>query len=183
VRDRLRRRCSRSIGRWVEVYQLGLVQNWLGDLEASAKSHIQAAERGDLDAQFELYIYYAQGLGVAVDPAASQKWLERAAEGNHPRALYNVGAAYASGQRGEPDMKKAATYYERAAEHGNARAAATLGVMILSGDIEGTQERAIEWLDQADEGGYASWEMLDAAGLDDPRESEDGDDDEESDGA
>ncbi len=42
--------------------------------------------------------------------------------------------------------------------------------MILAGEIEGTKEQAIEWLDRADEGGYSTWEMLDAVGVDDPRE-------------
>ncbi|NOU34149.1 MAG: sel1 repeat family protein [Polyangiaceae bacterium] len=156
-----------------ELYQRGLVQNWLSDLEASAATHRAAAERGNLDAQFELYIYYAQGLGVEADPEKSQAWLHRAAEGDHPRALYNIAAAYASGSEGEKDLKKAASYYERAAAHGNGRAAATLGVMILTEEIEGTREQAIRWLDMADEYGYATWEMLDAVDLDDPREPAD----------
>jgi TPR repeat protein len=162
-----------------ELYQLGLVQNWLGEMEASAKSHLLAAERGNLDAQFELFIYYVQGVGVEADEAKSEAWLDRAAAGNHPRALYNVGAAYASGKRGEPDLKKAAEYYKRAAEHGNARAASTLGVMILTGEMDGTKQEAIDWLNRADEGGYATWEALDYAGVDDPRE-ESGDDEEEA---
>ncbi len=153
-----------------ELYQCGLVQNWLGELEVSAKTHHQAADAGDLDAAFELYVLYAQGLGVNVDLDASESWLQRAADGNHPRALYNLGAAWASGRQGTVDMAKAADFYRRAADRGNARAAATLGVMILSGEIEGTQEQAIEWLDRADEDGYPTWEMLDAVGIDDPRE-------------
>ncbi len=153
-----------------ELYQRGLVQNWLSDLEASAATHLLAAERGSLDAQFELYIYYAQGLGVEADAEKSQAWLQRAAEGNHPRALYNIAAAYASGSSGEQDLEKAAAYYERAAALGNGRAAATLGVMILTEEIKGTREQAVRWLDTADEYGYATWEMLDAADLDDPRE-------------
>ncbi len=84
--------------------------------------------------------------------------------------LYNIGAAYASGKKGEPDMKTAAEYYERAAKHGNARAAATLGIMILTGEIDGTKEQSIAWLNEADEGGYATWEALDYAGVEDPRE-------------
>ncbi|MCB9649442.1 MAG: sel1 repeat family protein [Deltaproteobacteria bacterium] len=152
-----------------EVYQAGLVQNWLGELAASAKTHHRAAEAGSMDAAFELHILYAQGLGVERDVGTSEAWLQRAAEGHHPRALYNLGAAWASGRAGAVDMEKAADYYRRAAEYGNARAAATLGVMILTGELAGTEEEACSWLDQADEGGSPSWEMLDAVGLDDPR--------------
>lgn len=166
-----------------ELYRLGLVHNWLGEMEASAKAHIAAAERGDADAQFELYIYFLQGVGVPADAGKAKSWLERAAAANHPRALFNIGARYASGEEGEPDKQKAAEWYERAAKHGSARAAATLGVMILTREIDGTREQCVAWLDQADDGGYPSWQALDFAGVDDPREEagEPGDEDEASD--
>lgn len=59
-----------------ELYRLGLVHNWLGEMEASAKAHIAAAERGDADAQFELYIYFLQGVGVPADAGKAKSWLE-----------------------------------------------------------------------------------------------------------
>lgn len=152
-----------------ELYQTALVHHWLGELEASAALHHTAADRGNADAMFELYIVYAQGLGVAADANASQTWLERAAAADHPRALYNLGAAFASGANGTIDLPQAAGYYRRAAERGNGRAAATLAVMILGQEIDGTTEDACEWLDRADDAGYATWEMLDAVGIDDPR--------------
>jgi TPR repeat protein len=154
-----------------ELYQRGLVQNWLDELEASHASHMAAADAGSADAMFELHILYAQGLGVAADPEVSWKWLERAAAVNHPRALYNVGAAHASGSRGAVDMKKAAEYYERAAGQGNGRAACTLAVMILQHDVDGTAEDAARWLDTADQLGYPSLDMLDTMGLEDPRDA------------
>lgn len=152
-----------------ELYQRGLVLHWLGELEASHASYLAAAQAGDADAMFELYILHAQGLGVAADAATSKAWLDRAAAADHPRALYNLAAALATGSHGELDLAKAATYYERAANRGNGRAAATLGVMILQHEIDGTKERAAGWLDLADELGFPSWEMLEAVGLDDPR--------------
>lgn len=152
-----------------ELYQRGLVENWLGDVATSARTHHAAAERGDLDAQFELSLYYAQGLGVDADAAQAAAWLRRAADGGHGRALYNLGAAYARGDHGAPDMAEAAAYYRRAAAAGNGRAAAMLGVMVLSGDLAGTAADARRWLDDADAAGFASWELLAAVGLDDPR--------------
>lgn len=154
-----------------ELYLRGLVQHWLGELGASHATHVEAAAAGNADAMFELYVLYTQGLGVEADAAVAQQWLERAAAADHPRALHNLGAAIASASTGPADMAKAASYYRRAAERGNARAAATLGVMILQQEIEGTTEDAIRWLDAADEGGYPSWEMLDAVDLADPREA------------
>ncbi len=154
-----------------ELYLRGLVQHWLGELAHSHATHVEAAAAGNADAMFELYVLYTQGLGVEADGTAAQQWLERAAGADHPRALYNLGAAIASASTSAADMAKAASYYERAAQRGNARAAATLGVMILQEEIPGTTDDAIRWLDTADEGGYPSWEMLEAADLDDPREA------------
>lgn len=169
-----------------EIYQRGLVQNWLGDMEVSAKSHLEAAEAGSHDAEFELYIYYTQGIGLDADTEKARAWLERAAEGEHPRALYNLGALWGSGDAGAVDFGKAATYYERAAAAGNARASASLGIMILTGELEGTKERAAEWLDQADEGGVDTADLLAWRDLEDPRprsadDAEDDDADEDDD--
>ncbi len=161
---------ARSKPSAAELYQRGLVQNWLGELEPSAASHVAAADAGSVDAMFELHILYAQGLGVAADPTRSWQWLERAAALDHPRALYNVGAAHAAGTHGAVDMKLAAEYYERAAGKGNARAACTLGIMMLQHEIEGTAEQAARWLDTADDLGFSSLDMLDAVGLPDPRD-------------
>ena len=160
---------QRSKPSGAELYQRGLVLHWLGELAASHSSHLAAAEAGDADAMFELCILYAQGLGVATDVVTSKAWLDRAAGAGHPRALYNVAAALAKGTDGEPNLAKAATYYERAAKRGNGRAAATLAVMILQGEIDGTEAEARQWLDLADESGFPTWEMLQAAGLPDPR--------------
>lgn len=131
---------------------------------------LRAAEAGNLDAKFELSLYYGQGLGVPVDAQKAQAWLDAAADAGHFRALYNVGAAYAAGQRGDaPDLALAAKYYQRAADAGHGRAACTLGVMILTEELPGSKEDAIAWLDRAEGLNYPVWEMLDAVGLDDPR--------------
>ncbi len=149
-----------------EIYQFALVHHWRGQVERAAELHHQAAELGDLDAQFELYIYYAQGVGVAQDAAQSDAWLNRAAAGGHPRAVFNLGANAARAG----DFATAAVHYRKAATAGNARAAGTLAVMILLEQLEGTQEEAIDWLNQCDEFGGDSFEALWAAGLEDPRE-------------
>lgn len=153
-----------------ELTVLGNVQLWLGENEASFATQRRAAEAGNLDAQFELSLYFGQGLGVAKDETKAREWLQRAADGGHPRALYNVGVAYASGSGGEKNLEKAATSYQHAAELGHGRAAATLGVMILSGERPGTKEEAGDWLDDAEALGYDPMEMLEVMNLEDPRQ-------------
>lgn len=152
-----------------ELYQRGLVQHWLGDLEASCASHRAAAAAGDADAMFELHLYYGQGLGVAPDAAESRRWLERAAEAGQARALYNLGAAWASGREGRVDMARAADFYRRAADRGNGRAAATLAVMMLTEELARDDAQAGRWLDRAEELGFPAWEMLESLELSDPR--------------
>jgi TPR repeat protein len=152
-----------------EVYARGLVHAWLNQLAESVAAHTAAAERGDLDAAFELYVSYAQGLGGEADPALSRHWLERAAAGDHPRALYNVAAEYAIGTGRDKDPAKAAELYERSATQGNPRAAASLAYMILSDECPGSSDDAGRWLDVADAGGFDTATMLANAGLTDPR--------------
>jgi TPR repeat protein len=155
-----------------ELCWLGYVHNWLGEFAQSAAALHRAVALGNHDAEFELYICYAQGLGVEANLQTSQQWLQRAADAEHPRALYNLGAACASGTStadGAPDFAKAAQYYERAAKLGNGRAAGMLGVMVLNQEMPGTPEQASEWLDLGDSLGFATWDLLDAAGLEDPR--------------
>lgn len=153
-----------------DLYVLGNVLLWLDEQAESAQVQLRAAEAGNLDAKFELSLYYGQGLGVPVDAQKAQAWLDAAADAGHFRALYNVGAAYAAGQRGDaPDLALAAKYYQRAADAGHGRAACTLGVMILTEEMPGSKEDAIAWLDRAEGLNYPVWEMLDAVGLDDPR--------------
>jgi TPR repeat protein len=147
------------------LYVLGNVQLWLGDKEASAATQHRAAENGDLDAQFELSLYYSQGLGVAVDVDEAKRWLHRAADAGHPRALHNLATQHAA--RG--DLAGAAAYYERAAGKGHARAACMRGIMILTDEVPGTPEEASTWLDRADELGFPTADLLESAGLDDPR--------------
>ncbi|HEY1087142.1 MAG TPA: tetratricopeptide repeat protein [Archangium sp.] len=153
-----------------ELTVLGNVQLWLGENEASFATQLRAAEAGNLDAQFELSLYFGQGLGVAKSEAKAGEWLQRAADGGHPRALYNLGVAFASGTGRPKSLEQAATYYQHAAELGHGRAAATLGVMILSGERPGTKDEAGDWLDDAEALGYDPTEMLEVTGLEDPRQ-------------
>lgn len=160
--------------RGAEWCQLGYVHTWLQHHELALAALNKAAALGNGNAIFELSIVYGQGLGVDVDAAVAQTWLERAAEVDHPRALYNVGAGYASGRAthdGAPDFQRAASYYERAAGHGNGRAAAMLAIMILQAQIEGTTAAASSWLDTAEQTGFDTASLLDAVDLDDPRAS------------
>ena len=151
-------------------YRLGLVEQWLGDPAAAVPHHLWAADHGNADAAFELYVLYSTGTGVPRDDDAGRSWLVRAADLGQPRALYNVGAGHASGTGFPADLTVAADYYRRAAEAGNARAAATLGYMYLVGQgMPADPATAARWFDTAEDLGHPVDEWLDQLGLDRPR--------------
>jgi TPR repeat protein len=118
-------------------YLLGLMAyNGRGrpkDVPESLRLHQEAAQRGNGDALFELFVYAMQGIG---DRSKALSYLQEAAKRNQPRACANLGALYATGQlEGIPkDPVEAVKWYKRAADLGVGRAAAALGAMTLRGE-------------------------------------------------
>ena len=58
----------------------------------------EAAEQGDVKAQFNLGTCYINGEGVAKDQAEAVKWFRLAAEQGLARAQYNLGTCYTNGE-------------------------------------------------------------------------------------
>jgi uncharacterized protein len=78
-----------------------------------------AAEANSADAQFQLGLMYANGIGGPQDDVAARSWFEKAAAQNNPDALDWMGSFAASGRGGPRDTNAAKGYYERAAALGN----------------------------------------------------------------
>ncbi len=152
-------------------YQRGLVQYWLGRIPDAAISHRQAAEAGNADAMFELYVLQATSQ-ISDDSVGARQWLERAGEHGQPRALYNLGAAYATGDGYDRNPARAAECYRKAAEAGHAKAALALGVMHLLGDGVAADSQAaaelFELAEDAADGHIDVDEFLDGLGLQRP---------------
>jgi TPR repeat protein len=85
-----------------------------------------AAERNSAEAQFQLGIMSAEGVGGSKDDVAARALFEKAAAQNHAGALEWLGAFAHSGRGGPKDEAAAKTYYERAAALGNPNAKAAL---------------------------------------------------------
>jgi uncharacterized protein len=85
-----------------------------------------AAEANSADAQFQLGLMYANGIGGPQDDIAARSWFEKAAAQNNPDALDWMGSFAAAGRGGPRDMNAAKGYYERAAALGNEDAKAQL---------------------------------------------------------
>ncbi|GBU20948.1 hypothetical protein R80B4_00835 [Fibrobacteres bacterium R8-0-B4] len=99
----------------------------------SIEKYKEAANQGDVEALYNIYLNYASGLesvyyaeyGV-FDPDIRKEtmvWLTVAAEQGHPRAQYSLGLRYLDGSWGFPKNTEKAIYWiNKAAEQGNADA-------------------------------------------------------------
>ena len=86
----------------------------------------KAAEANSAEAQYQLGIMNADGVGGAKDEAAARAWFAKAAEQNHAGALERMGAFAESGRGGPQDSAAAKAYYEKASALGNESAKAAL---------------------------------------------------------
>ncbi len=140
----------------------------LGQDSDVAMAHItKAAECGNADAMFELYVMLSTGEGIEHDEATAIDWCLKAAEAGSRRAMFNVGSFYATGNsKIERDIKETLVWYERARAGGHGRAAAMLGVMYATADgVEFDEEKANSYFDDAANLGFDVDEFLKSIGL------------------
>jgi TPR repeat protein len=86
----------------------------------------RAAETSSAEAQYQLGLLTADGVGGPKDDAAARALFEKAAAQNHAGALERMGAFAQSGRGGPKDTGAAKAYYEKAAALGNEEAKAAL---------------------------------------------------------
>ena len=110
----------------------------------------QKANRGDVEAQYNLGVSYREGKGVDRDYAQAVTWWRKAAWQGHARAQSALGFMYANGQGVSSDCVQAVTWYRIAAEQGVARAQFNLGVMYAKGDgVPQDRIEAHKWMSLA----------------------------------
>jgi localization factor PodJL len=110
----------------------------------------KAAAAGDVKAQFEVGMRYAEGRGVIADPKEATVWYQRAADRGFPPAQYRLGSAYEKGHTGSRDPIQARRWYLSAAEKGNVRAMHNLGVLFAN---DRDMANAVPWFQKAAEYG------------------------------
>jgi TPR repeat protein len=86
------------------------------------KSLAVAADSGDFNAAFRLYLFYAV---VSLDHDAAERWLRRAATSGHLTAQYNLGIEL-MGRGGPSEKAEGRQWLERAREGGYEPARETL---------------------------------------------------------
>ena len=105
----------------------------------------RAAERGHVDAQYELGQMYAQGLGTTQDFEQALHWYLLAATQGHAKAQFNLGFLHAHGQGVEQDYVKAYEWYAISDASGYALAKQNLdyiGKKLTPEELELAQWRA-----------------------------------------
>jgi uncharacterized protein len=86
----------------------------------------KAAESNSAEAEYQLGLMTADGVGGPKDDVAARALFEKAAAQDHPGALERMGAFAKDGRGGPKDASAAKTYYEKAAALGNEDAKAAL---------------------------------------------------------
>jgi uncharacterized protein len=86
----------------------------------------KAAETDSPEAQYQLGLMMAEGVGGPKDDVAARALFEKAAAQGHPAAMERMGAFAQSGRGGAQDSSAAKSYYEKAAALGNEDAKAAL---------------------------------------------------------
>lgn len=89
------------------------------DLKQASYWLQQAAEQGEVEAQYMLGNMYADGRGVIQDHMQAAKWLKRAANAGHLDAMYRLGMMYVAGNGVTKDFTEAYVWFNLAAAEGN----------------------------------------------------------------
>jgi len=108
------------------------IQAWQGsNYEEAVRQWRPLADRGNLDAQFNLGHAYRLGRGVPQNMNLAEQWYERAARAGHveAQAMYGL-ILFQNGRRQE-----AMPYVESAAERGDMRAQYVYGTALFNGDL------------------------------------------------
>jgi TPR repeat protein len=91
-----------------------------------ARNLLAKAGETNPEAQYQLGLMIADGVGGPKDDVTARALFEKAAAQNHPGALERMGAFAQEGRGGDKDATAAKAYYEKAAALGNEDAKAAL---------------------------------------------------------
>jgi len=89
------------------------------------------ADRGDVDAQYNIAQAYFLGRGLPQNMTLAEQWYARAARGGHEEAQANYGLLLFQNGR----QREALPWVERAANRGDPRAQYVLGTALYNGDL------------------------------------------------
>lgn len=113
------------------------------------------AEGGDVAAEFNIGLAYANALGVERNDRLAVEWLRKAANAGYHQAEVVLGLMTKFGRGVPADSKAAATWFTKAADGGDPNAQFLLGVAVMEGQgVERDQKRAVGLFKKAAEQGF-----------------------------
>ena len=148
----------RTPGIWLIVATVGLLallpmQALAGMTPKEVKMFTETkakAEKGDLEAHYNLAACYARGWGVAQDQAEAVKWIRKAADKGYPMAQFSLGNCYDNGNGVTKNAVEAAKWMRKAADQGFANAQNTLAAYYANGKgVAMSQVEAAKWMRKA----------------------------------
>jgi TPR repeat protein len=154
----------RTPGFWLIVATVGLLallpmQALAGMTPEEVKMFTETkakAEKGDLEAHYNLAACYARGWGVAQDQAEAVKWIRKAADQGYPMAQFSLGNCYDNGNGVTKNAVEAAKWMRMAADQGFAHAQNTLASYYANGKgVAMSQVEAAKWMRKAADQGDA----------------------------
>ena len=155
----------RTPGFWLIVATVGLLallpmQALAGMTPEEVKMFTETkakAEKGDLEAHFNLAACYARGWGVAQDQAEAVKWIRKAADKGYPMAQFSLGNCYDNGNGVTKNAVEAAKWWRKAADQGHIYAQYNLGNSYHIGrGVPKDRVEAVKWWRKAADQGGAS---------------------------
>lgn len=126
----------------------------LSDHSELFESYMNAAVSGDVKAQYNVGVCYANGYGVEQDHSKAVEWYKKSAEQGYVYAQFNLGSCYYNGSGVEQDFEKAFEMLMMAAEQGLANAQLAVARCYLRGEgVKQDSAKADEWIEKAVEQG------------------------------
>jgi tetratricopeptide (TPR) repeat protein len=129
-------------------------------MKLSPKQEIAAltkkANAGDVRAQNQLGVMYAEGNGVAKDAAKAMQLFRKAVALGHSDAQYNLGSMYDNGEGVAKDVIKAVEWYQKSAAQGHSDAQFSLALAYAEGKgVPKDAAVAVTWLQKSAAQGHS----------------------------
>jgi TPR repeat protein len=127
--------------------------------DASLTALQATADKGDVQAQYELAHRYAQGNGVSKDTTRAFEYMRKAADKGYAAAQTDLGTYYSRGIGVASNAVDAAGWYHKAAAQGDLLGEYCWGTCLLVGaGVETNESEGIKWWVDAGDKGQADAE-------------------------
>jgi hypothetical protein len=124
------------------------------DYQTAYRQWKAMAEAGQAEAQFDLGVLYAQGLGVRRDLSEAARWYRQSADQGNAEAEFALGQMYSRGGGAPRDLDDAMRWFQMANDP-NSDGPPTDWTVIQGYGIRQDQQQAAYWYQLAAEKGHA----------------------------